>query len=459
MKITDPDIRLGALRSKVRSPAVAGMFYPAEPRELTRILAGYTDAAAEIAAQPKILIVPHAGYIYSGAVAGRAYTCLKKHAGTIRKVILFGPAHRVYLNGLALPDADFLATPLGEIPVDKSLAKQVLRLPQVSINAEAHAQEHSLEVQLPFLQAVLDEFSILPLVVGMASIREATEVLECLRHERHLLIIISSDLSHYHDYAEAQQMDKATSAAIRSFNLDAIGPDQACGFVGLRGGLQFARANGMWVVELDLCNSGDTAGPRDRVVGYGSFAVYPERQFTESQKRRLLALARASILEGLTNPRPAQINPDDLDTTLLEPGAAYVTLKMHGQLRGCIGSTQAEECLARSVAVNAFNAAFRDPRFKPLSAEELPQIDISISVLTKPEPLEFSSEAELLERIQPGIDGLTIESGPQRATFLPEVWDTLPIPSDFLRQLKIKAGISPVVQPSKAWRYRTVHIE
>lgn len=459
MKITDPDIRLGVLRSKVRSPAVAGMFYPAEPRELTRILAGYTNAATEIDAQPIILIVPHAGYIYSGSVAGRAFACLKKHAGKIRKVVLFGPAHRVYMKGLALPDADFLATPLGEIPVDKSLAKQVLRLPQVSINAEAHAQEHSLEVQLPFLQTVLDDFSILPLVVGMASIREITEILECLRHEKHLLFIISSDLSHYHGYAEAQRMDTATSAAIRSFDLNAIGPDQACGFVGLRGGLQFARSNNMYVAELDLRNSGDTAGPRHRVVGYGAFAVYAERQFTEPQKRQLLALARASILEGLTNSRPAHINPDDLDSALLESGAAFVTLKINGQLRGCIGNTKAEEFLAGCVAVNAFNAAFRDPRFEPLRAEELPQIDISISVLTKPEPLEFSSESELLERIEPGKDGLIIESGPHRATFLPEVWDTLPMPGDFLRQLKIKAGISQTIQPAKAWRYHTVHIE
>ncbi|TAJ93545.1 MAG: AmmeMemoRadiSam system protein B [Gammaproteobacteria bacterium] len=459
MNITDPDIRLGALRAKVRFPAVAGMFYPEEPRELARVVAGFTAAAAKFAAQPRILVVPHAGYIYSGAVAGRAYACLKKHSGTIRKVVLFGPAHRVYLNGLALPDADLLATPLGEIPVDKSMAKQVLQLPQVSINAEAHAQEHSLEVQLPFLQTVLEDFSILPLVVGMASIRDITEIFERLRHEKHLLIVISSDLSHYHGYKEAQRMDTATSAAIRSFNLDAIGPDQACGFVGLRGGLQFAHSNGMWVVELDLRNSGDTAGPQDRVVGYGAFAVYADRQFTELQKCQLLALARASIVEGLTNSRPVPINPDDLDPALLESGAAFVTLKIKGQLRGCIGTTQVEECLARCVAMNAYNAAFRDPRFEPLSADELPQIDISISVLTKPAPLQFSSETELLESIEPGIDGLIIESGAHRATFLPEVWDSLPMPGDFLKHLKIKAGISPSILPDKAWRYHAVHIE
>jgi len=459
MNITDSNVRLTRAQSRHRKPAVAGMFYPSDRTELSQMVSRYTDVQARYSEQPRMLIVPHAGYIYSGAVAGTAYASLKNHRGSVKKVILFGPAHRTYIKGLALPDADYLATPLGDIPIDQSLAKQVMKFPQVSISNDAHMLEHSLEVQLPFLQLVLDCFSILPLVVGSASIQEIMEILDSLGDMEEALIVISSDLSHYHEYEVAQQIDAETSTAITSCNLAAIGHHQACGFVALQGALQFARDRGMWVVELDRRNSGDTAGPRDRVVGYGAFAVYAERQYDNHQKRQLLDLARSSILKGMESKRPLEFDTYGIDPILLEKSAAFVTLKINGRLRGCIGTTSADDSLARTVSVNAFNAAYRDPRFAPLEPEEYEHIELSISVLTEPRVLKYSTESELLACLVPGKVGLIIELGPHRATFLPEVWKSLPRPLDFLQQLKIKAGISRDAMPEMAWSYRAVHLE
>ena len=259
--------------ANVRQPAVAGMFYPAEPRELRGMISGYLAAASATGAAPKALIVPHAGYIYSGPVAASAYALLKPLRGTIRRVVLLGPAHRVALTGLALPSSDFFATPFGNVPFDKEAAALIRVLPQVQVMDAAHAREHSLEVHLPFLQEVLGEFSLIPLVVGDASAEEVGEVLERLWGGTETLVVISSDLSHYHDYQTARRMDAATARAIETLRFEDLGYDNACGRVPVSGLLYVARRRGLAVRTLDLRNSGDTAGPRDQVVGYGAWAI------------------------------------------------------------------------------------------------------------------------------------------------------------------------------------------
>lgn len=256
----------------VRQAAVAGMFYPAEAGVLHREVQGYLQQAVAGASCPKAIVVPHAGYIYSGPVAATAYASLASRRGQVQRVVLLGPSHRVPLQGMAVSSADFFATPLGDIPVDREAVRHLLTLPQVRTLDQAHELEHSLEVQLPFLQETLGDFHLVPIVVGDCPADEVAEVLELLWGGVETLLVISSDLSHYQDYDTARRQDRATSEAIEALAPQRIHYEDACGRNPVNGLLLAARRRGLKAHTLDLRNSGDTAGPRDRVVGYGAYA-------------------------------------------------------------------------------------------------------------------------------------------------------------------------------------------
>jgi AmmeMemoRadiSam system protein B len=259
---------------RIRRPAVAGSFYPSEPKLLEREVRGHLEAArpAPGAPSPKALIVPHAGYVYSGPVAGSAYARLVPLRGRVERVVLLGPSHHVPLRGLAVPEADVFATPLGPVEIDADGVERALSRPAVRRLAEPHVWEHSLEVQLPFLQVALGSFRLVPLAVGDARDDEVADVLEALWGGPETCILASTDLSHYRDYPTARRLDAATSEAILALRPAALGPDSACGRVPVRGLLVAARRHGLRPELLDLRSSGDTSGPRDRVVGYGAYA-------------------------------------------------------------------------------------------------------------------------------------------------------------------------------------------
>jgi AmmeMemoRadiSam system protein B len=355
---------------KIRPAAVAGTFYPDEPEALAstvrRLLADSTGAGT---ARPKALIAPHAGYIYSGPIAASAYAQLAPLADRIRRVVLLGPAHRVALRGLALPGCTAFATPLGEIELDEAAVAGLRDLPQVVISPAAHALEHSLEVQLPFLQTVLREFTLVPLAVGDASTAEVAEVIERLWGGDETLIVISSDLSHYLPYADACRIDRTTVDTVLALE-PMLDHAQACGATPINGLLRVASAHGLAPRLNDLRNSGDTAGDRSRVVGYASI----------------------SFVEPPELPQPHE---------------------EHGQV---------------------------------LLAHARRAIESALGVATAPEPIDCASEADLIERLDPARDGVVLEYRGQRATFLPQVWEQLPDPRDFLRQLKLKAGL-----PAEFW--------
>ena len=262
----------------IRSAAVAGMFYPESAVVLAHEIAQMLARAPQgLALPPKAIIVPHAGYIYSGPVAASIYAPLAALRGVIRRVILLGPTHRVAVSGLALPSSTAFSTPLGTVPIDQQAVAAILDLPQIAIFETPHAQEHSLEVQLPFLQTVLGEFSLVPLAVGDASPKQVAEVLERLWGGEETLIVISSDLSHYLPYGVAQRIDAKTAQQI--VNLDpSLDHQQACGATPVNGLLLAARKHGLTAQLIDLRNSGDTAGDKARVVGYGAFAFLEEKQ-------------------------------------------------------------------------------------------------------------------------------------------------------------------------------------
>ena len=258
--------------SIIRPAAVADMFYTGDPAQLRAEVQSMLAEASVVAPAPKAIIVPHAGYIYSGPIAASAFAQIIPAKNKIRRVVLLGPCHRVALSGLATSSADYFETPLGSIPIDHELSDKLVPLPQVQEFDQTHSQEHSLEVQLPFLQQTLDEFTLLPLVVGDASGAEIHEVLEAIWGGDETLIVISSDLSHYHDYNTAQSMDASTCKAIENLDGDHIHYEQACGRNPVLGLLLSAQKHNLKVTTLDLRNSGDTAGSKDKVVGYGAWA-------------------------------------------------------------------------------------------------------------------------------------------------------------------------------------------
>lgn len=255
----------------VREPAVAGQFYPNDARQLKHIVSGFLDAVDVRCSAPKAIIVPHAGYIYSGSVAASAYARLGAAREIIKRVILLGPSHRVPFSGLALSSANSFATPLGEVSIDQEAEKLVRELPFVHVLDAAHAWEHSLEVQLPFLQRTLREFTLVPIVVGDATPEQVSEALQCLWGGAETMIVVSSDLSHYHDFNTAKRRDAATTRAIEALDVEHIGPDDACGCNPIKGLLLAAKQRGLKAFSIDVRNSGETAGPRDQVVGYGSY--------------------------------------------------------------------------------------------------------------------------------------------------------------------------------------------
>ncbi|TAN49499.1 MAG: AmmeMemoRadiSam system protein B [Methylococcaceae bacterium] len=260
---------------QIRLPAVAGSFYPLDPVELNAMLQSFLAAAPnDPQGVPKAIIAPHAGYVYSGPVAATAYAQLRSAADRIHRVVLLGPSHRVGFRGLATCSADAYATPLGTVTIDRPALSALADLPFVQVLDQAHQLEHSLEVHLPFLQAVLKDFKLIPLVAGNATAQEVATVLERLWGGEETLIVISSDLSHYHSYEVAQHRDSATSAAITHLRWQNIGGEDACGCVPVNGLLHLAGQRGLHCKVLDLRNSGDTAGPRDRVVGYGAYAFH-----------------------------------------------------------------------------------------------------------------------------------------------------------------------------------------
>ncbi len=258
--------------TRIRKPAVAGMFYPANPKQLHVMVQDYLGSFRPAEEAPKAIIVPHAGYIYSGPVAATAYVHLASARDVIRRIVLLGPSHRVPLSGLALSSADYFETPLGRIALNREAMDTLKTLPQVQVLDAAHAMEHSLEVHLPFLQEILGDFSLVPIVVGDATPPEVGEVLERLWDGPETRFVISSDLSHYHDYNTARRMDQATSRAIETLRPEDIGYEDACGRNPVNGLLRVAQQHGLRAKTLDLRNSGDTAGPRDQVVGYGAYA-------------------------------------------------------------------------------------------------------------------------------------------------------------------------------------------
>jgi AmmeMemoRadiSam system protein B/AmmeMemoRadiSam system protein A len=441
--------------SSVRNAAVAGQFYEGDSERLKMDVDALLATAQTKAPCPKVLIAPHAGYIYSGPIAAEVYARLANARQPITRVVLLGPSHRVGFRGIASSSALAFSTPLGNIPLDRAALSAIAQLPGVQERDDAHALEHSLEVHLPFLQRSLGEFKLVPLVVGDAPAEEVATVLNKLWSGPETLVVISSDLSHYLPYGEAQARDANTARRIESLDASLSG-EEACGCRPLNGLLTVLKERSLGITRVVVKNSGDTAGDRDRVVGYGAWVVNDtgatrgtgddesaanSEYLSLAQRQQLLHLARGAITHGLHSDGNMDIPLNNYDGILREKRGSFVTLNLDGQLRGCIGNLAATRPLILDVAHNAGAAAFKDPRFKPLTAAEYPRIDVHISVLSAPRKLTVASREALLEYLQPGVHGVIIEEGERRSTYLPSVWEKLPDPDTFVAELRAKAGL------------------
>jgi AmmeMemoRadiSam system protein B/AmmeMemoRadiSam system protein A len=435
--------------TSVRAPVLAGTWYPNDPAVLSRDVDGYLAQAENRidSARLKAVIAPHAGYRFSGTVAGSAYAAIAPLRERIRRVVLIGPSHRVAFDGIATTSAEVYRSPLGDIPIDGAGVRDILRLPQVSERDEAHDREHCLEIHLPFLQRALGSFTLVPLVGGRARPGEVAEVLANLWGDEETLIVVSSDLSHYLDYETCRALDARTSQAILAGRIEEIGDDQACGRVGIKGLLKLANTFAMTTNLLDLRNSGDTSGAKDRVVGYGSWSCHlparginPRRLLAIGHGRLILGMAQSAIRQGLKTGKPAGVVSERVPEALKAEGACFVTLTLDNRLRGCIGSVFTHRGLAEDIVMNAHKAAFADPRFSPLSQEEFDRVAIDVSLLGPHVAFPVESEDALVAGLRPGRDGLVLSDEGKRALFLPAVWESIPEPRQFVRRLKQKAG-------------------
>jgi MEMO1 family protein len=447
----------------VREPAVAGLFYPDDPGRLRTAVAAHIAGAAGATdpagpGEPRALIAPHAGYRYSGPTAGVAYAAVAPRAGDIERVVLVGPAHRVAVGGVGVgvTTASAWRTPLGDVPIDVDACRALVASGLAVESDEAHAPEHSLEVHLPFVLEALGPVPVVPLVVGRCRPAAVAAALAATWDGEATLVVVSSDLSHYLADDEARARDDRTRLAIIEGRIDDIGPYDACGCVPIAGLVLAAEQQGCAPRTLAVTTSADTSGDATRVVGYGSFGFEAPRPLGDDEHAWLLDRARRAIEHELTTGDADPLEDPDVPERLCQRGASFVTVERDGELLGCIGSLEPTRALWRDVALNARGAAFADPRFPPLRPGQLDGAVLKVSVLSALEPLPSARDA-LLEELRPGVDGVLIEAGEHRGTFLPSVWEKLPEPDRALGALLAKAELPAEDWPDagRAWRYTT----
>ncbi|MBS3758938.1 MAG: AmmeMemoRadiSam system protein B [Desulfobacterales bacterium] len=439
----------------VREAVVAGKFYPAEPQALKEQIQRLTrEASAADVSLPsdkelKALIMPHAGYVYSGRTA--AHAARRLEGRSFSKVVIMGPDHRVGFKNGAISDVSAYETPLGRLKLHPDAEKLRKRYDCFRPVPASDKREHCIEVILPFLQFYLKDFQIVPIVFGSGDVKRYAAAVDGICQDK-TLIVVSSDLSHYLPYERANHRDKQTIKMILELNAKGLAADsnRACGATAIRVLVNMARKHNWAPVLIHHENSGDTAGPRQRVVGYAAIAFYGEASMTQSSNmseengQLLVKLARQTIAKrlgvesGVDEDIPSRLSDDIFQSQR----GTFVTLTKNDQLRGCIGNLLPDKPITEGVRENAINAAFNDPRFPELSKAELDQVDIEISLLTEPQPLEYKDADDLLSKLRPHIDGVIIRKGMHSSTFLPQVWEQLPDKPMFLSHLCLKAGLA-----------------
>ena len=443
---------------KIKQPSVAGSFYTADAAELKKQIESFKqNSKNQYTVATRAVIVPHAGLQYSGRLAYEGISQLDKN---IENIFIFAPAHKVAFEGISLSSFEGWNTPLGDVEINQELNKELEEKFGAQFNDIALENEHSIEIQLPIIQQVFENVKIVPVIIGMETPEKIEQIIETYYNDSKNGFIISSDLSHFLNDAQAKKIDNMTAQMIESGNIQNFAPQQACGMVGILGLVKFANKNNFSLIRIDMTNSAAETQDKSSVVGYGCWFLFEgeKNNFLKEYYSDLIKeLCRLSIKSRLQQMHEKVNYPLVLD----EPGACFVTLETEGTLRGCIGSIIAYRSLIEDLLANAQKAAFSDPRFKPVTNEEFEKLDIAVSILSSPKAIKFENEEDLLNQLEPDIDGLIIKDGKYQAVFLPSVWEQLPDKKEFLNALKLKAGL-PAEHFSKtfeAYRFATVYIK
>lgn len=429
------------LTTALRPLRFAGSFFPAGPAALgaavDRAMAGAEGLTA--GAAPRAVIAAHAGYAYSGRFAGLSHGVVPGRPG---RAAILSPSHRLAFRGIAFPSQDAFATPIGPLPLDRAACEDLAGAGLARELDAAHDDEHGVETQLPFLARAWPGLAVVPLVIGGAAPGQVAAVIDRL-DDGATLFVLSSDLSHFLDDGRARAIDAETARLIERGEAQGLDGAHACGWQGVAGWLGSRAGGRTRALRLGMGNSGEVSGDLESVVGYGAWAFYDlaDEVLSPAQRRALLGAAREAVARAAAGEAPPAV-PGDAPTPLMTEAASFVTLMRDGELRGCMGSLEPRGPLIGDVLRNARAATLHDPRFPRVTPEEVAGLRLKISVLTRAAAMEAGSEAEALAALVPGRDGLILEEGDRRATFLPAVWDSLPEPAAFLRELKRKAGLA-----------------
>lgn len=437
---------------KIKTTNVAGAFYPAEKNELLMSIDDFFQKVANDSGYySRAIIVPHAGYLFSGALSAHGFKYLNPDS---ENIFIFAPSHYARIFGCVSCDYDEFETPLGNCVVNSDLVKIF------SINNEAFEKEHSIEVILPLIKYFFPNAKIIPILYGCENYKNITEIIKSHWSDIKTSFVISSDLSHFYPERDSNKIDKYTAQMIETGYIKDFDVEQACGAVGICGLVDFAKENKYSLIRVGLTNSAAATGDTSRVVGYGSWFLYEgdkNNYLKTYYGNAILEVCRKSIMSGL---QVGDFVGKCYPAVFEEAGAAFVTLTINGELRGCVGSIIPHRNLLKDLRENAHSAAFKDPRFEPLTREEFPYIDIEVSLLSYPERIIFSTEEELINKITPYQDGIIIRDGEYQSVYLPDVWEDLPDKREFLKSLKQKAKLEEdyFSDTFQAFKFRTVKI-
>lgn len=442
----------------IKKPSVANIFYTADPVQLSeQILSFNKDNFNNTSYKSRAVIVPHAGFVYSGRLAFEGINQLDKN---IKNVFILAPAHKTWFDGIAVTSFDEWETPLGNIEINKDITQELVDKYEANYNDEALKFEHSIEVQLPLVQSIIGNVKIIPILIANQSTELITKIIQDYWLDKQNGFIISSDLSHYLTDEQAKKLDEATAQMIEKLDFNGVTREQACGIMGIIGLCNFARQNNFSLIRLDMINSSFTTNDKSNVVGYGTWFLYEgERDYyiKEYHSDFIIELVK-KVLQAYFDKKQYKLQyPQVLD----EIGACFVTLEKNGRLRGCIGSTMPYQSLINDIVNHSIDAAFKDNRFPPVTQNEIDDLSISVSLLSLAKPIKFENEEDLLRKIIPYKDGIIIKDGNYSAVYLPIVWEQLPDKKDFLNSLKEKAGLNRdyFSETFKAFKFETVYIK
>ena len=436
----------------IKNNNVAGKFYPSDKTELFDLIDEfYAKTENSSGYLSRAVIVPHAGYIYSGELAVEGYKYLNSDS---ENIFIFAPSHYARIFGCVSCDYDGFETPLGNCEVNKEITKDF------EINNDVFEKEHSIEVQLPLIKYFFNNAKIVPILYGCDDYKNIADVISKYWDNGRNSFVISSDLSHFYPERESSKIDHYTAQLIETGNIQNFDAEQACGAVGICGLVTYANNKEYSMIRVGLTNSAEKTGDSSQVVGYGSWFLFEGKKneyIKEFFCDYVIDICKKSILSGF---QIGDFEISNYPCVMEEYGACFVTLEINDNLRGCIGSVIAHRPLINDLLANAHAAAFKDPRFSPLTRQEFDNVKISVSLLSQPERIIFDTEEDLLNKIVPYKDGIIIRDGNYQAVYLPVVWEQISDKREFLNSLKVKAGMSEdyFTDTLQAFRFSAVKI-